>query len=326
MPIDDLGQQAAELLSLTDGGEARSLNKLAELAARQVPACAGAHAAVWHGGDVISTAATHPDLAELADLQLATGQGPLIAAADTGLAVSCPDTLEEGRWPDYADAALRRGVRCSVHLVRELPGGALVLSLFGVRPGVLDAQSNPVAAMVAAFGGAMLANATAYQQAQRAASQLQDALVARSVVDQAKGILMHALGCDAAEALRRLRQQSQRRHVKVTEVAAEVVAAYGNQEQKGQEAAGLPLGAVPADTDPVEPLPPRAGLHHPLTCRGFHSPATAGGACTLATRMVRSSRRSSSEKPVTRLWIARAVSAAERPARPASSSARLSSK
>jgi len=49
-------------------------------------------------------------------------------------------------------------------------------------------------------------------------------LVARSVVDQAKGILMHALGCDADDALRRLRQESQRRHVKVTEVAAEVVA------------------------------------------------------------------------------------------------------
>jgi ANTAR domain len=240
LPIDDLGPQAAELLNLTYGGEARSLYKLAELAAWQVPACAGAHATIWRDGDVIGTAATHPDLAELADLQLAMGQGPLIAAADAGLAVSCPDTLEEIRWPEYADAALRRGVRCSVHLVRELRGGALVLSLFGVRPGVLDAQSHPVADMVAAFGGAMLANATAYHQVQRAASQMQDAVVARSVVDQAKGVLMHALGCDAAEALRRLRQQSQRRHVRVTDVAAEVVAAYGGPEQQGKGAAGSP--------------------------------------------------------------------------------------
>ncbi|HEY6314419.1 MAG TPA: ANTAR domain-containing protein [Streptosporangiaceae bacterium] len=235
MPIEHLGPQTAELLSLTYGGEARSLNKLAELAAWQVPACAGAHAAVWRDGDVIGTAATHPDLAELADLQLMLGQGPLIAAADAGETVSCPDTLDESRWPDYAEAALRRGVRCSVHLVRELPGGALVLSLSGVRPGTLDAQSNPVADMLAAFGGAMLANATAYSQAQRTASQLQDAVVARSVVDQAKGILMHALGCDAAGALRHLRAESQRRHVKVTDVAAEVVAAHGGQEQKTKE-------------------------------------------------------------------------------------------
>jgi ANTAR domain len=226
VPIEQLGHEAAELLSLTNGGEARSLNKLAELAAWQVPACSGAHAAVWRDGEVISAAATHPDLAELADLQLRIGRGPLVEAADTGTAVSCLDTLDDARWPDFAEAALRRGVRCSVHLVRALPRGALVLSLFGVRPGVLDAESIPIADMLAAFGGAMLTNATAYDQAQRTASQLQDAVISRSVVDQAKGILMHALGCDADDALQRLRQESQRRHIKVTEVAGEVVAAY----------------------------------------------------------------------------------------------------
>jgi AmiR/NasT family two-component response regulator len=43
---------------------------------------------------------------------------------------------------------------------------------------------------------------------------------------------MHALGCDAEEALRRLRLESQRRHVKVTEVATEVVASYDGREPK----------------------------------------------------------------------------------------------
>jgi ANTAR domain len=238
LPIEHLGHEAAELLSLTSGGEARSLNRLAELAAWQVPACAGAHAAVWRDGEVVAAAATHPDLAELADLQLSTGHGPLVAAADGGVPVSCPDMLDETRWPEYTEAALRRGVRCSVHLVRELPRGALVLSLFAVRPGVLDAESSPMADTLASFGGAMLANATAYGQAQRTASQLKDAVVARSVVDQAKGILMHALGCDADEALRRLRQESQRRHVKVTEVAAEIVAgAKGATGSKGSRSA-----------------------------------------------------------------------------------------
>ena len=235
MPIEHLGHEAAELLSLTSGGEARSLNRLAELAAWQVPACAGAHAAVWRDGEVIAAAATHPDLAELADLQLNVGHGPLVAAADGGALISCPDLLDETRWPEYAEAALRRGVRCSVHLVRELPHGALVLSLVGVRPGALDAQSDPMADTLAAFGGAMLANATAYGQAKRTASQLKDAVVTRPVVDQAKGILMHALGCDADEALRRLRHESQRRHVKVTDVAAEIVA--GAKTSKGPKGA-----------------------------------------------------------------------------------------
>jgi hypothetical protein len=242
VPIEHLADEAAELLSLTKAGEARSLNRLAELAAWQVPACAGAHAAVWHDGEIVSAAATHPDLAELADLEVARGSGPLIAAAAGGVPVSCPDMLDETRWPEYAEAALRRGVRCSVHLVRALPHGALVLSLFGVRPGVLDAESNPMADTLAAFGGAMLANATAYDEAQRMASQLKDAVVARAVVDQAKGILMHALGCDADDALQHLRQESQRRHVKVTEVAAEVVA--GAKSAKSPKGAGGAGGAA----------------------------------------------------------------------------------
>jgi ANTAR domain len=242
LPIEHLGHEAAELLSLTNSGEARSLNKLAELATWQVPACSGAHAAVWRDGELIRAAATHPDLAKLADRQLNTGRGPIVAAADTGITISCPDTLDESRWPEYAVAALRCGVRCSVHLVRELPRGALVLSLFGARPGVFDAESDPMAHMLAAFGGAMLTNATAYNQAQQTANQLKDAVVARSVVDQAKGILMHALGCDAADALQRLRRESQRRHVKVTVVASEVVATYGGEDPSS----GGPKRARPA--------------------------------------------------------------------------------
>jgi ANTAR domain-containing protein len=225
--IEQLGSEAAELLSLTKVGAARSLSRLAEMAAWQVPGCSGATAVVWYDGEVISFAATHPDLAELTEFQLRTGAGPLLAAATTGLTVNCPDTLRETRWTDFAEAALRRGVRCTVHLVRGMPQRlALVLALFGVRPGALDADAGPIADTLAAFGGAMLTNATVYGEAQLIASQFKDAVAARAVVDQAKGILMHALGCDADDALRRLREESQRRHVKVTEVASQVVAAH----------------------------------------------------------------------------------------------------
>ena len=227
MVIEQLGSEAAELLSLTKAGAVRSLSRLAEMAAWQVPGCSGATAVVWYDNEVLSYSATHPDLAELTEFQLRTGAGPLLAAAETGLPVSCPDTLRETRWPDFAEAALRRGVRCTEHLVRGMPPRqALVLALFGVRPGALDADAGPIADTLAAFGGAMLTNATVYGEAQLIASQFKDAVAARSVVDQAKGILMHALGCDADDALRRLREESQRRHVKVTEVASQVVTAH----------------------------------------------------------------------------------------------------
>ena len=230
MTAEDLGLGATELVSLSMG-EAKSLSRLAELAVRQVPGCAAAHATLWRDGELAASAASHPDPAELIELELRTGPGPLTAAVRDGRPVSCRDALSwaEGgtQWPWWAADALRRGLRSSIHLVRQSASITLVLALFGVRPGAMDADGVPMAEMLAQFGSTVFANSLAYGQAQRTATQLKDSVASRAVTDQAKGILMHALGCDADEALRYLRRESQRRHIKVTEVAARVIATYG---------------------------------------------------------------------------------------------------
>ena len=225
MTVGDLGHGATDLVSLSNG-EARSLSKLAEMTVKQVPGCAAAHVTIWRDGEVAAVAATHPDPAELVDLQLRMGVGPLLLAAREGMPVSSADTLTEERWPRWAQEALRRGLCSSVHLVTQFPPMTLVLELFGVRPGSLDADGVPMAEMLARFGSTVFANSLAYGEAQRVATQLKDSVAARAVTDQAKGILMHALGCDADEALKYLRRESQRRHIKVTDVAARVIATY----------------------------------------------------------------------------------------------------
>ena len=227
MTAEHLGYEATELASLSNG-EAKSLSKLAELAVRQVPGCAAAHATIWRDGELAAVAASHPDPAGLIDMELVAGQGPLLTAVREGRPVSCRDALDEERWPWWSAEALRRGLRSSIHLVRQSATITLVLALFGVRPGALDADGVPMAEMLARFGSTVFANNLAYGQAQRTATQLKDSVAARAVTDQAKGILMHALGCDADEALRYLRRESQRRHVKVTDVAARVIATYGS--------------------------------------------------------------------------------------------------
>jgi len=224
--VEDLGYEATELVSLSNG-EAKSLSKLAELAVRQVPGCAAAHATIWRDNELAAAAASHPDAAELIDLEIKVGQGPLTAAVREGRPVSCRDALDAEQWSWWAAEALRRGLRSSIHLVRQSSSITLVLALFGVRPGALDADGVPMAETLARFGSTLFANSLAYGQAQRTATQLKDSVAARAVTDQAKGILMHALGCDADEALRYLRRESQRRHVKVTEVAAQVIITHG---------------------------------------------------------------------------------------------------
>ena len=50
---------------------------------------------VWRDGEVAAVAASHPDPAELVDLQLRMGVGPLLLAAREGTPVSSADTLTE---------------------------------------------------------------------------------------------------------------------------------------------------------------------------------------------------------------------------------------
>jgi hypothetical protein len=178
---------------------------------------------LWREGEPAIVAASHPALPELIEAQLASGRGPMLDALSQGEPVDCPDALEETRWPEFARAALRLGARCSLSLAYRSGADIICLSLFGARPRMLDEDSVAAAEHLVALGGAVLDVASGYGEARRMARQLHDAAEARSVVDQAKGVLMHALGCSADEALARMRQISQERNVKVTDVAATVI-------------------------------------------------------------------------------------------------------
>jgi hypothetical protein len=168
-------------------------------------------------------AATHPDISHLTEVEVLAHRGPETTALATGEAAHCPDTLEEERWPEYAQAALAYGVRCSVTLAHQPGPEAVTLSLFGARPRVLDPGQIPLAELLVAAGGALVDNLSQFGDARRAALQFRDAAQSRALVDQAKGILMNALGCSADEALDRMRQISQQGNMRVTEVASKII-------------------------------------------------------------------------------------------------------
>jgi hypothetical protein len=235
-----LATEAAQLLEVAGSSGSRSLHRLADLAARQVPACSGAIAVAWRDGELTEMTATHPDLSGLFEVASAAGASPWRAALTAGDTVTCADTLTDRRWPQFASAALLRGVRSCVTMARSAQPAAITLSLFAARPGVLDAGQVAVAELLVAFGGTMMDNATSYGDSQRTAQQLREAASAHTLVEQARGILMHALGCDADEALRRMRELSQQRHVKVTEVARIIIESQPQAAQGRGRAARQP--------------------------------------------------------------------------------------
>lgn len=228
----ELAQAAGELLTLASTSESRAMHRLVELAARHVPGCSGAASVLWEGDEPTITSASHPDLSELAEVQLAWRRGPAIDALTEGRQVSCQDTLSESRWPEFTSRALSMGVRSSLTLVHKSGNSetsgqlALTMTMYATRPRVLDASRAPVAELLIAFGSAVMRNTSTYDAAQRTLRQLSEGADSRAVVDQAKGILMVGLSCSADEALRRMREISQTRQIKVTEVARRIVESH----------------------------------------------------------------------------------------------------
>jgi hypothetical protein len=228
---------------MTGGSASRSLNQLVGLVSRQVPGCSGATSAMWRDTEPVIRAASHPDLAELFELQLSTGSAPWLDAlaglespastgpASTGPAstgsVTCPDTLDEERWPGFAAAALARGVRCCVTVAQRSGDQALTLTMFGARPRSLDPDQLPLAELLVAFGGAVMGNADAYDGVQRTVYRLRDSVESSALLDQARGVLMHARGCSADDAWQQMRAMSAGQHITMTEVAQQVIESQG---------------------------------------------------------------------------------------------------
>ncbi|MFG2268864.1 ANTAR domain-containing response regulator [Streptomyces chartreusis] len=205
----------------------RRLSALAEQAARCTADCCGASSMVTAAGADRPAAVTHPDLAGLVAVQLRSGDGPIPAALERGEPVDSADLLHDARWPEYRALALDSGVRSSVTLPFRRSGLTVTLSLYSFRPGALeDARHGPVHAL-GEFAASCLVRDRSYRAALTELDHLGAALRSRPVVDQACGIVMHVLGCDADAAFGVLRRISQGTNRKLADVAAGVVSRRG---------------------------------------------------------------------------------------------------
>jgi hypothetical protein len=207
---------------------ARALSDFTEAAMRCVEGCCGAATTVCDGPFERRAAATHPDLAALITVELEAGEGPTSSALSSGETVAAVDLLGEHRWPDYRAAALRSGIRCSVTLPFHHSELAVTLSLFGFRAGTLAALAHhPVAVLVEQFAQGLVRDQS-YREALAQVNQLETALDSRAVIDQASGIVMHALGCTPSDAFDVLRRFSQRTNRKLSAVAEDIVTGRGH--------------------------------------------------------------------------------------------------
>ncbi|MGH3345011.1 MAG: ANTAR domain-containing protein [Carbonactinosporaceae bacterium] len=241
---------AHELAALVDlahppCGRDQVLRRVSEVAQRGIPGCDGVTFALWSGGSPDVRAATHPDLADLDDTQVQLAEGPLITTLVEKSIVTVPDTRYDTRWPAFMTVAVGHGVRCCLALACDIDGGTGVLELFSATPNAVTRATEPRLALLASHARIAIGNAKLHAAALAEAEQMRAARDSRIVIEEAKGILMHAYRCDPDAAFERLRRMSQGGQVKLAAVAAQVVAAVAGGDDLATVAGGSTAGAAP---------------------------------------------------------------------------------
>lgn len=201
-----------------------SLQRVAELSVRAVYGADGA-GVTWVMEDKPVTVTAAGDFVRRIDeIQYALDEGPCLQAYATQELVLTEDLEREQRWPRFTPAALRHGLRGLVASPLTVRGTRLgALNVYALQARVFDETAAETAALFAEQASVVLANAEAFTRAQSAAANLGQALISRSVIDMAKGIVMGRDHCGPEEAFDRLRRMSQTQNRKLREIAQEMV-------------------------------------------------------------------------------------------------------
>src|SRR4051794_1177082 len=160
---------------------------------------------------------------EIDTAQYETGVGPCLDAFRHNRTYRIVSTTADTNWPAFSAAARSFGVVSTMSLPVAARSEALgALNLYSCDS-VFSYEDEDLGAVFATQAAIVLANAQAYWDARHLSEQLSESMQYRSVIEQAKGILMASGGRDANEAFQLLVRASQRENRKLRDIAAELV-------------------------------------------------------------------------------------------------------
>jgi GAF domain-containing protein len=170
------------------------------------------------------TAAFDGQLAMDADeLQYERGYGPCLDAGRSGELFVVSDMRTEERWPDYAAHVTELGVLSSLSVPLPFQGASIgALNNYARSADAFGEADVALGEEAAAFVAIAVANAEATARATDDVVNMRRAMASRSVIEQAKGILMERYKVTAEQAFTLLTHSSQRSNVKLRDVAEEL--------------------------------------------------------------------------------------------------------
>lgn len=208
------------------------LDQVTQLMHAAVPDFDEVSITVVEGERPISVVFTGSLAVQLDERQYEQGFGPCLHAARTGGVVPIPDTSTDFEYVDFSRQACRMGVTRSLSFGLAVPGRNVgSLNLYALSGHGFDEATVAAAQAVAAYVAAPVANAALYARTTAQVEQMREAMASRSVIEQAKGMIMSARDCTADEAFTELRRLASRANRKVRVVAEEIVEGRGRDLQ-----------------------------------------------------------------------------------------------
>ena len=160
----------------------------------------------------------------LESLQEQFGEGPCVDAFLKDAPVLAEDLGVDPRWPSVGPLAARHGVGAVLGVPIDLRDGPMgTLNVYSAHPRRWDDSEVAAIQAYTRVIASLLRTAVQAHVSGKAATQLQQALDHRSLIEQAKGILMERRGLDQQAAFELLRGQARSTRRRLHDIARETV-------------------------------------------------------------------------------------------------------
>jgi GAF domain-containing protein len=205
------------------GSVQETLAQVIQLAVSTIEGCDYAGIFLMERGMLATPVCSNPVAAEIDALQLASGEGPCLAAVTEGIAYFAGDLADDDRWASFGPKAVGSGIRSVLAyplLVDEVPGALNLYARYPQAFGVIDRGRG---LLLAAMAGLAIASAQIHEDDERREANLHAALATREVIGQAQGILMERERISPGAAFDILRRASQHLNIKLRDVARNLI-------------------------------------------------------------------------------------------------------
>jgi ANTAR domain-containing protein len=199
------------------------LSRIAKAAVATIAGCRMASVTLCERREYRTAASTDPAAMAVDQAQYQSHEGPCLDAVDDPMvyAQSFPDE----RWPTLASRPTESGVQSALSYrltaasspITHSDGGSL--NSYGVIPYAFNDAAQEIGLILAAHASVAARAVDERTILQNLGRDLQQALLSRDVIGQAKGILMERLRITPEDAFDLLRRSSQNLNVKLRDVA-----------------------------------------------------------------------------------------------------------